>query len=61
MDKIKELRLNKGLTQLALAKKVGVSVGSIQFWEKNVSTPKKQNLEKLKQVLCYEWFLFKKR
>lgn len=54
MDKIKELRLNKGLTQLALAKKVGVSVGSIQFWEKNVSTPKKQNLEKLKQVLCYE-------
>lgn len=54
MDKIKELRLNKGLTQLALAKKVGVSVVSIQFWEKNVSTPKKQNLEKLKQVLCYE-------
>lgn len=39
-DKIKELRMEKGLSQAALAKSIGVSQKAIDFWERNVNEPK---------------------
>ncbi|MBQ2702185.1 MAG: helix-turn-helix transcriptional regulator [Clostridia bacterium] len=39
-EKIKELRLEKGLTQAQLAKEVGVSQKAIDYWERNVNEPK---------------------
>ncbi len=39
-DKIKELRTEKGLSQLGLAKTIGVSQKAIDYWERNVNEPK---------------------
>lgn len=39
-EKIKELRLDKGLSQLNLAKLIGVSQKAIDYWERNVNEPK---------------------
>lgn len=39
-EKIKELRLEKGLSQQKLGKAVGVSQKAIDFWERNVNEPK---------------------
>ena len=39
-DKIKEIRLEKGLSQLKLGKSIGVSQKAIDYWERNVSEPK---------------------
>lgn len=39
-DKIKELRIEKGLSQAALAKSISVSQKAIDFWERNVNEPK---------------------
>ncbi len=39
-DKIKELRIEKGLSQAALAKSINVSQKAIDFWERNVNEPK---------------------
>ena len=36
-NKIKELRMEKGLSQAALAKSIGVSQKAIDFWERNVN------------------------
>ena len=38
--KIKELRIEKGLSQMQLAKIVGVSQKAIDYWERNVNEPK---------------------
>lgn len=38
--KIKELRLEKGLSQLKLGKIIGVSQKAIDYWERNVNEPK---------------------
>ena len=51
MDKLKELRKEKGLTQMDIAVKVGVSLTSVRMWEKGVSTPKPENKDKLEEVL----------
>ena len=51
MENIKQLRENKGYTQMDLAVKVGVSLTSVRMWEKGVSTPKPENKEKLEKVL----------
>ena len=40
-----------GLSQMELAKLVGVSLLTIQIWERGVSEPKPENKEKLEQVL----------
>ena len=37
---IKELRLEKGLTQLQLGKAIGVSQKAIDYWEREVYEPK---------------------
>ncbi|MBO4940262.1 MAG: helix-turn-helix transcriptional regulator [Clostridia bacterium] len=39
-EKIKELRIEKGLSQMQLAKIVGVSQKAIDYWERNVNEPK---------------------
>lgn len=37
---IKELRLEKGLSQSLLASKIGVSQKAIDFWERGINEPK---------------------
>ena len=39
-EKIKELRLESGLSQLNLARIIGVSQKAIDYWERNVNEPK---------------------
>ena len=39
-EKIKELRAEKGLSQMQLAKIVGVSQKAIDYWERSVNEPK---------------------
>ena len=39
-EKIKELRISAGLTQMHLAKSIGVSQKAIDYWERNVNEPK---------------------
>lgn len=51
MNNIRKLRLEKELTMADLAIKVKVSMSTIQLWEKGVTTPKPENIEKLREVL----------
>ena len=51
MDRLKEKRLAKGYTQIDLAKLVGVSVMSIQLWEKGGMNPTPANKAKLLKYL----------
>lgn len=39
-EKIKELRLEHHLSQMQLAKIVGVSQKAIDYWERNINEPK---------------------
>lgn len=39
-ERIKELRIEKDLSQMQLAKIVGVSQKAIDYWERNVNEPK---------------------
>ena len=39
-DKIKELRLDKEISQATLAKQIGVSQKAVDCWERNVNEPK---------------------
>lgn len=39
-ESIKELRLERGLSQAALAKNIGVSQKAIDYWERGVNEPK---------------------
>lgn len=48
---IKELRKAKDLTQIELAKRVGVSMMTIQLWERGVTKPNEDNYKKLMEVL----------
>ena len=54
MENLKELRKAANLTQMDLAVKVGVSLMTIQLWERKVTKPKEENLNKLKEVFCIE-------
>ena len=51
MQDLKKLRIEKGLTQLEIAKHCGVSPTAYRMWEFGVATPKPENMEKLKEVL----------
>ncbi len=44
---IKELRMEKGITQPQLAEMVGVSKGMISIWENNINEPKATFIKKL--------------
>lgn len=48
---IKKRRLELKMSQVTLAKSVGVSVRTIQVWEQGVGTPTPENMKKLKEVL----------
>lgn len=39
-EKIKELRTESNLSQMALAKAVGVSQKAVDYWERGVNEPK---------------------
>lgn len=47
---IKKLRSDLQLTQVALARKVGVSPQTIRLWEWRVMNPSPENMEKLKRI-----------
>ncbi len=47
---IKELRIEKGYTQMQLAEKIGVTQGAIYFWEKGINEPTAGYLIKLAQI-----------
>jgi transcriptional regulator with XRE-family HTH domain len=48
---LKEKRLEKGMTQVDLAIKVGVSLSTIRMWEFGVTHPNKVNQMKLDAAL----------
>ena len=39
-EKIKELRVEKGLSQMQLGKAINVSQKAIDYWERNINEPK---------------------
>ena len=39
-EKIKELRNDKGLSQMQLGNAIGVSQKAIDYWERNINEPK---------------------
>ena len=47
----KDLRLKRGLTQKAVAKKVGVTREAVSRWEAGVSSPRAELLPKLAKLL----------
>lgn len=58
-ERIKELRIEKNLSQLALAQIVGVSQKAVDFWERNVNEPKASyiiNLVKTFEISFDEFF-----
>lgn len=46
-ERIKELRIEKKLSQKALADQIGASQKAIDFWEKNINEPKASFIIKL--------------
>ena len=51
MANIKELRTKAGLTQYALARKLGVSQSAVAQWEQGTTSPKKTLLRPLSELL----------
>lgn len=47
MNRLKQLRREKGLSQIALSKKVKIGVRTIQYWEKNQRQIRNKNTKKL--------------
>lgn len=56
--RIKELRIEKGLSQYNLGKMVGVSQKAIDYWERNVNEPKVSYIMALVRVfdISYDEF-----
>jgi len=50
-ERIKKWRLEQGLFQVDLAKKVGVSEMTIVNWEKGKTKPAGKNLEKIRIIM----------
>jgi transcriptional regulator with XRE-family HTH domain len=51
LDNLKALRESAGLTQIDLAKIVGVSLSSYRMWEAGVTVPNDKNMSQLKLFL----------
>lgn len=49
-EKIRELRLEKGLTQMQLSKLIDVSQKAIDYWERSVNEPKASYIVALAKV-----------
>ena len=54
MENLKQIREEKGMTQVDVAKAVGVSLAGYRLWELGAGKPTPDNLEKLKKVLEIE-------
>ena len=48
---LKEILKSKGMKQVYLAQRMGVSVVTVSNWVKGKSTPNKKHLEKLCEIL----------
>lgn len=46
-----QLRTEKGMTQIDVAKQVGCSLSSYRLWEAGVTKPNDKNLKRLREVL----------
>ena len=57
-EKIKELRLEKQLSQMQLSKLIGVSQKAIDYWERSVNEPKASYIVRLVKIfdLSYDDF-----
>ena len=57
-EKIKELRIERNLSQMQLAKMIGVSQKAIDYWERNVNKPKASYIISLVRVfnISYDEF-----
>ncbi|MBQ7164862.1 MAG: helix-turn-helix transcriptional regulator [Clostridia bacterium] len=57
-EKIKDLRIEAGLSQMRLAKAVGVSQKAVDYWERGVNEPKVSYVIELVKVfnISYEEF-----
>ena len=51
VENLKQIRLDRGMTQVEVAVAVGVSLVTYQLWEKGAMNPTEKNLAKLKEVL----------
>lgn len=52
LNPIKLARLRAGLSQKALAKELGVSVGAVCQWEKGITNPTAKRLKPLAKILA---------
>lgn len=50
--RIKELRTERGLSQQALARNIGVSQKAVDYWERNVNEPKASYIVLLADFFC---------
>ena len=57
-EKIKEYRMEKGLSQMQLSKLIGVSQKAIDYWERSVNEPKASYIIALVKVfnISYDEF-----
>ena len=51
-DRIKHLREVNGMTQSALAKKLGITRSSVNAWEMGISVPSTQYIVELSHIFC---------
>lgn len=51
-DRIKNLREVNGMTQSALAKKLGITRSSVNAWEMGISVPSTQYIVELSRIFC---------
>ncbi len=51
MENIKQIRTDRGLTQVQVARAVGVTLNTYIKWEQRVMNPSPENAKKLKKVL----------
>lgn len=49
-ERVKALRMEKGMTQVQLAEAMDTTKGSVSAWERNLRTPSKAGVEKLCQL-----------
>jgi len=54
MDNLRELRKQKKLSQIEIAKLIGVSANTYRNWEYGANDPSEENMDKLKEVLEIE-------
>lgn len=50
MSNLKAMRQKYNLTQISIAKAIGVSINTVAKWENNVSKPSDDNMKKLEDM-----------